>query len=135
MVVWIVSQFAISGAAPTRDAHRRDVSVTSRWGPSSIVSRSHQDGRVTKGLHTRSYLDCSFLSFPPNDLIQLQIFLVPLPKCIPYLFVHFCLCAEGLPYLKPSVFFISVTAVVSKMASGLTASTVAPTPELYPHGN
>lgn len=111
MVVWIVSKFAISGAAPTRDAHRRDVSVACRWGPSPIVFRSYQDGRVTKGLQTRSYLD--FLScFLPNDLIQLQIFLVPLPKCIPCLFVHFCLCAEGLPYLKPSVSFISVTAVV-----------------------
>ena len=87
--------------------------MTCQWGPASVVFRSHLDGRVTKGLHTGSYLDCSFLSFPPKDLIQLQIFLVPLPKYIPYLFVHFCLSAEGLPHPKPPAFFISVSAMVS----------------------
>ena len=48
---------------------------------------------------------------------------------------HFSLCAEWLPYPKPSVSFISVTAMASQLASGLIASTVHPAPVIYPCGS
>lgn len=104
-MVWIVSVCYLRRIFYARGTRGRDAPMSFQWGPLTIVFRSHLDREVTKGHHTRSYLDYSFLSLPPNHPIHLQIFLILLSKSISNRFTYLCV-QSGYPTVSISIFYL-----------------------------